>query len=102
MKKWYNNDYGLRFYCYFCQRCDIYEENTYHIMKQVVKLTESDIHNIVRQVVNEALNEITISQASVGGIYNTLSMNDINNGNSTVTFGRGRKSSVNRLEKSND
>ena len=47
----------MRFYCYFCQRCDIYEENTYHIMKQVVKLTESDIHNIVRHVVNEALNE---------------------------------------------
>ena len=27
-------------------------------MKQVIKLTESDIHNIVRQVINEALNEM--------------------------------------------
>ncbi len=71
-------------------------------MRQVIRLTESELHNIVRQVVNEALNEITISQASVGGIYNTLSMNDINNGNTTVTFGHGRKSSVSRLEKSNE
>ena len=71
-------------------------------MRQVIRLTENDLHNIVRQVVNEALNEITISQASVGGIYNTLSMNDFNNGNGTVTFGSGRKSSASRLEKSND
>lgn len=71
-------------------------------MKQVIKLTESELHKIVKQVITEALNEITISQASVGGIYNNLSMNDINNGNSTVTFGSGRKSSVNRLEKSNE
>lgn len=48
----------MRFYWYFCQRCDIYEENTYHIMRQVIKLTESDINNIVRQVINEALNEM--------------------------------------------
>lgn len=71
-------------------------------MKQIIRLTESDLHNIVKQVIKEAVDELTIGQASVGGIYNALSMNDINNGNSTVTFGSGRKSSVNRLEKSNE
>ena len=71
-------------------------------MKQIIRLTESDLHNIVKQVIKEAVDELTIGQASVGGIYNALSMNDINNGNSTVTFGSGKKSSVNRLEKSNE
>ena len=71
-------------------------------MKQIIRLTEGDLHNIVKQVVKEAVDELTIGQASVGGIYNALSMNDINNGNSTVTFGSGKKSSVNRLEKSNE
>lgn len=71
-------------------------------MKQLIRLTEGDIHNIVKQVIKEAIDELTIGQASVGGIYNALSMNDINNGNSTVTFGSGKKSSVNRLEKSNE
>ena len=70
-------------------------------MKQVIRLTESDIHNIIKQVVTEAIDEVTLPQASVGGIYNALAMNDINNGNSTVTFGKGKKSSYNRLEKSN-
>jgi len=71
-------------------------------MKHIIRLTESDLHNIVKQVVKEAVDELTIGQASVGGIYNALSMNDINNGNSNVTFGSGKKSSVNRLEKSNE
>lgn len=71
-------------------------------MKQIIRLTEGDLHNIVKRVIKEAIDELTIGQASVGGIYNALSMNDINNGNSNVTFGSGRKSSVNRLEKSNE
>jgi len=71
-------------------------------MKQIIRLTESDIHRIVKQVISETIEELTINQASIGGIYNALSMNDINNGNSTVTFGSGSKSSFNRLEKSNE
>lgn len=71
-------------------------------MKHLVRLTESDIYRIVKHAIIEAVDETTIKQASVGGIYNILSMNDIKNDNDNVTFGSGNKLSYDRLEKSND
>ena len=71
-------------------------------MKHRIRLTESDLHRIVKDVLKETIDELTIPQASVGGIYNALAMDDINNGNSNVTFGSGSKPSYDRLEKSNE
>ncbi|MCF0219241.1 MAG: hypothetical protein HUK14_05615 [Muribaculaceae bacterium] len=70
--------------------------------KKLITLNEDDLSNIVREVLNEALEEVTLQQASVGGIYNILAMDDINQGNGNVTFGSQNKPSVERLEKSND
>ena len=65
-------------------------------------MTEGKLYNIIWHALTEAINELTINQASVGGVYNALSMNDINNGKEVVTFGRGHKTSIDRLEKSNE
>ena len=67
-----------------------------------IRITESELRDMVRKCINETIEEITLRQASVGGIYNALSMDDINKGNSTVTFGMGSKPSVDRLAKSNE
>lgn len=65
-------------------------------------LTESELNNIVANVCKDILDEITIPQAVVGGTYNILAQNDLDNGNENVTFGSQSKSSYERLEKSND
>lgn len=67
-----------------------------------IRITEIELMEMVRKCVCETIEEITLKQASVGGIYNVLSMDDIKKGNSSVTFGRGHKSSIDRLNKSNE
>lgn len=71
-------------------------------MTNKIQLTESDLHRIVKQVIRETIDELTTNQASIGGIYNILSMNDIKNGNEAVSFGSGNKTAYDRLKKSNE
>ena len=70
--------------------------------KKIIQKNEEDLSNIIKDVLSETIDELTLQQASVGGVYNTLAMDDINNGNPNVTFGSKGKPSVDRLRKSND
>jgi len=66
--------------------------------KRTVHLTESQFQKLVEDVVNE----LTINQAAIGKVYNTLARQDIRNGEDTVTFGSQNKDSRERLGKSEE
>ncbi|MCQ2200263.1 MAG: hypothetical protein MJZ19_11185 [Paludibacteraceae bacterium] len=57
-------------------------------MKQIVRLTESDVHRIVEHVITEAIDEITGNQRRVIARYGKDSAESIISGNSTLSNGR--------------
>ena len=54
--------------------------------KKTIRLNEQELSNIVKNVLKETLNEVTIKQSAIGKIFNLLGNNDMLGGNDMTTL----------------
>ena len=54
--------------------------------KTTIRLNEQELSNIVKNVLKETLNEVTIKQSAICKIFNLLGNNDMLGGNDMTTF----------------
>ena len=54
--------------------------------KEVIRLNEQDLSNIVKNVLDETINEVTIKQSAMGKIFNLLGNDDMLSGHDMTTF----------------